>query len=1128
MKLIEHLIKPTVTGEGTVRAWEETVLIPTYETGPEEKNPIFLEKRVYQGSSGAVYPYPVIEKIYDEKHDKPYKALFLENEYLKIMILPELGGRVQMAYDKIRKRHFVYYNQVIKPALVGLTGPWISGGIEFNWPQHHRPSTFLPTDYTIEEHADGSRTVWCNEVERMSRTKGMHGFRLYPGKAYLEVAVKIYNRTPFPQTFLWWANPAVAAKDDYRSVFPPDVHAVFDHGKRDVSAFPIATGVYYKQDYSAGVDISRYRNIPVPTSFMAIRSEYDFIGGYEEDTRAGLLHVADHHVSPGKKQWTWGNGDFGRAWDRNLTDEDGPYIELMTGVFTDNQPDFSWLQPCEEKSWSQYFMPYSEAGTVKNATRDAVVNIEVCGRQADIVVYTTSAFKDLSVILKDPSGRILFSRQADISPAEPFKSTVAIDNLRPEDIVFELRNPDNGLMLSYRAEKPEAKQTPEPARAAKTPAEINSAEQLYLTGLHLEQYRHATYNPMDYYMEAIRREPGDVRSNNAAGLWYMRRGQFAKAEPYFRRAAETLTERNPNPYDGEPYYNLGWSLTMQGRLDEAADALHKSTWNAAWQDPAYLALAQITLRRVKSDADLNRALEMAERSLVRNWHNHKARQLKASVLRLTGRKEEALAWIEDSLRLDGFNIGCLFEKYLITGDRSVMDGINTLIGGKVHVYIEYALDFTAAGLYREVEEFLGNAVADGGNAYPMVYYILGYTASRCGLADKAKDYYTKAAQMPPDRCFPNRIEEVNILQEAMERNPSDAKAPYYLGNFWYAARQYDEALRCWEKSAALDPGYPTVFRNLALAYYNKRNEKQKAEEFLLRAFALDTSDARILMELDQFYKKTGAAHTERLALLEKHFTLVEQRDDLFVEYITLCNSLGEYETAYRLLNSRKFHPWEGGEGKVTGQYVFCRIRLACAAIREGRFEKALELLKETEVYPHNLGEGKLANAEENDIHYYMGLAYRGLGQEAMASKYFRKATLGSDEPRQAFFYNDQQPDKIFYQGLAWRVLGDENKARSRFDKLISHGAKHLSDDCKIDYFAVSLPDLAIWDDDLNKHNRVHCRYVMGLGHLGLGGLTAANENLSAAHTLNINHQGAQMHLEEAEWLLNTSKAEVYP
>ena len=182
-----------------VKAWKEPVIIPTYEIGAAEKNPIFLEKRVYQGSSGAVYPYPVVEKIATEPVPHEWQAVWMENEYVKIMILPELGGRVQMAYDKIKQRHFVYYNSVIKPALVGLTGPWISGGIEFNWPQHHRPSTYLPVDCTIKENADGSVTVWVSETERMFHQKGMAGFTLRPGCAYLEIKGQLYNRTDLPQ-----------------------------------------------------------------------------------------------------------------------------------------------------------------------------------------------------------------------------------------------------------------------------------------------------------------------------------------------------------------------------------------------------------------------------------------------------------------------------------------------------------------------------------------------------------------------------------------------------------------------------------------------------------------------------------------------------------------------------------------------------------------------------------------------------------------------------------------------------------------------------------------------------------------------------------------------------------------
>lgn len=1106
-KITSYLIQSTVN-TSEVRAWEEDIMLPTYAIGAEEKNPIFLEKRVYQGSCGSVYPYPVVEKISDEKKDKLYHALFIENEYIKVMILPELGGRVHMAYDKVKQRHFVYYNQVVKPALVGLTGPWISGGIEFNWPQHHRPSTFLPTDFSIEEHPDGSKTIWCNEVERMFRTKGMQGFRLYPGKAYIEINVKIYNRTAFPQTFLWWANPAVVVNDHYHSVFPPDVNAVFDHGKRDVSSFPIATGVYYKQDYSAGVDISKYKNIPVPTSYMAIKSKYDFVGGYEEHIHGGLLHVADHHVSPGKKQWTWGNGDFGQAWDRNLTDEDGPYIELMTGMYTDNQPDFTWLQPYEEKSWVQYFMPYSEVGYVKNANKDLLLNVENEDGKGKLTVYATGVNKELHVLVKDTlTGATLLDKVVRISPDDPFHADFETGTLKDEDILAEIRNEEERLLIAYQAEKPEIKPIPDPAKAAKDPKDIASIEQLFLTGQHLEQYRHATYNPMDYYLEALRREPGDVRCNNAMGLLLMRKGQFAQAEAYFQTAVKTQTERNPNPYDGEPYYNLGWSCLMQDKIEEAYDAFFKSAWNAAWQDAAYYAVAQIDTRK----GDFEKALDKIDRSLVRNWHNHKARQLKASILRKLGRKEEALALIEESLKIDGFNMGCRFEQYLLTQDENLLTEMQHLMRRRSHSYIEYALDFAMAGLYDEAILLLECHTKECDNIYPMVHYALGYFHARKGEEAAARACYEQAEKADHAYCFPNRIEEVLILQNAMEVNPRGAKAAYSLGNFWYAARQYDNAVACWETSANADPTFPTVWRNLSLAYYNKQEQTAKALEALEKAYSLDTSDARILMELDQLYKRLGRPHAERLALLEAHPAETDSRDDLSIERITLYNQLGRYQEAKDLIAARKFHPWEGGEGKITGQYVLCHVELAKIALKEGRYADALELLEKTDSYPYNLGEGKLINAEENDIWYYKGEAYKGLGEEQNAVICFQKATVGSSEPQQAFFYNDAQPDKIFYQGLAWRALGDEAQARSRFNKLIKHGEKHLFDKCRIDYFAVSLPDLAIWEDDLDKRNRIHCEYVMGLGYLGLHDNEKATECLDEVRRLDINHQGAQIH-----------------
>src|SRR5271165_5484288 len=372
-----------------VEVRRETVVLPTYEPGRPDRNPMFLEKRVYQGSSGRVYPLPFTDRIADSPQPRAWEAVFIENEYVRVMILPALGGRIHRAQDKTNGFDFFYRQNVIKPALVGLAGPWASGGVEFNWPQHHRPATFMPVETVIERHADGAQTVWSSDHEPMNRMKGMHGVCLHPGRAYVEVKVRLYNRTPFVQSFLWWANVATQVHELYQSFFPPDVHYVADHARRAMSSFPLCEGSYYGVDYAerartgvpaaerpahfvpdgsyAANDLSWYANIPVPTSYMALASEQDFSGGYDHKRQAGVVYVANHHIAPGKKQWTWGNQQFGYAWDRNLTDSDGPYIELMAGAYTDNQPDFSFLAPGETKTFSQYWYPIQQIGPAQAA-----------------------------------------------------------------------------------------------------------------------------------------------------------------------------------------------------------------------------------------------------------------------------------------------------------------------------------------------------------------------------------------------------------------------------------------------------------------------------------------------------------------------------------------------------------------------------------------------------------------------------------------------------------------------------------------------------------------------------------------------------------------------------------------
>lgn len=1041
-----------------VEALITKITIPTYEIAEYDKNPMFLEKRVYQGSSGRVYPHPVCEGVADEKTDKEYTAVILENDYIYVMILPELGGRIQRLLDKTNGYDAVYYNHVVKPALVGLAGPWISGGIEFNWPQHHRPSTYDPVDYQVLNNADGSVTCYVGETEKMFHTKGQAAYTVYPDRAYLEIKGRVYNPTDRPQTFLWWANPAVPVNDYTRSIFPPDVNAVMDHGKRDVSKFPIADGVYYKVDYAPGTDISRYKNIPVPTSYMAYHSDYDFIGNYDDSKSAGLLHVADHHVSPGKKQWTWGNGDFGQAWDRNLTDEDGPYIELMTGMFTDNQPDFTYLKPQEEKSFVQYFMPYKKCGAVKVANEQLAINVENNNGKLKVLVYCSCDNTKFRLLIENNNHQVL-DKAISLNAADCYYEELsAISNIQELKVSVLV---DDKVILTYEP-KPNTMPIPGAAPEMETPENVHSIEELYLDGMHLEQYRHATFRPEDYYLEGLKRDAGDLRINNAYGRLLYARGRFEESIPYLEAAIKRATFRNPNPYDCEPYFNLGNSLLMVGRQDEAFDAYYKATWDGNIAGKAFYKLATIACINEKYED----ALHFVEEALVRGSHNLKARTLKSALLRKIGKGDQAKNFSFETKAFDPLDMGAAYELAKISGEYTDFQKLMRNDSGN---YIELALTYMESGFIDEAVGVL--RMYDGIN--PMISYYKYYMtneSSDLSEAETADSLY----------CFPNRIEDIKVLDKAYKAGGN--MAGYYLGLIHYDKGNWEIAKTLWE--AVLEKiSLPTVYRNLSLLYFNKLHDAKLAKTFIAKAFEMDETDARVFFESDQLLKVLDEAVEVRLSRMEAHPQLLEKRDDLYTEYISLLNQTGQHKKAYDLMMAHKFHPWEGGEGKITREYRIALIEMAKETALEDK-NKAKELLKEALVYPYNLGEGKLIGQLDNDIYYYLGT----LSEDDEANDFYKLGARGEMVLTSAMYYNDQPPEMVYFRNLCMAKLGQQNEAKDSFIKMIDYGNLHMNDHMKIDYFAVSLPDFLIYEGDLDKRNVKHCGNMIELGERGIAQL----------------------------------------
>ena len=1127
MATVARLLLPDAPTElhGAVRAWEQSVTIDTYEPQPPNRNPMFLESRVYQGSSGKVYPLPIIDGIGEHSHPRDWRALHIENEFLRVMLLPELGGRIHIGLDKTNGYDFFYRQNVIKPALVGLAGPWASGGVEFNWPQHHRPATYMPMATLIQTHDDGSSTIWCSDHDPFARMKAAHGVCLRPGKSVLELKVRLYNRTGLRQTFLWWANAATRVHELYQSFFPPDVHFVADHAERAISKYPLCMGSYYGVDYAkravegvpaeempsqflargsyAPNDLRWYANIPVPTSYMAVHSDADFFGGYDHRHRAGLVHVANHHIAPGKKQWTWGNHDFGYAWDRQLTDCDGPYIELMAGVYTDNQPDFSFLEPGETKTFTQCWYPIREIGIAHAANVRAACHVEENAGQLQIGIHTTEKFEGAVVSAMfetHPESPARVTWTVDLQPATPAHLEAAMpvgESLDRCTIVLSDAQGSEVLRYAHSTNPSDNSFPPAPATEPPSPTDVENIDDLFLIGQHLEQYRHATRDPIPYWLEALRRDPGESRCLEAVALWQLRRGEFGEAERSLLQAIERLTKYNGNPPTGSAFYHLGIARRYLSRDKEAYDALYKATWNYAHRSAAFCSLAEIDATQQR----FTQAVEHLRQARRTNTDDLRVRNLEAVLLRKLGLRAEATELLRENAELDPTDA---WTQFLLHGTAPY--------DNQARLYL--AFDYARAGLFGDAATLCENAdLAANDGSIPVICYLLAFLYARQGLEFESDQWLQRASTASPDYCFPSRLEELSVLKWALDQNPEDRRAYYYLGNLLYDKRRHVEAIEAWENSARGWDALPTTWRNLAIAYYNVQNDADQSRQAFERAYALDPTDARVFFERDQLWKRIHVPSAQRLGEMESHRDLVDSRDDLSVEYIALLNQSGRHQSALDRISSRNFRAWEGGEGLVTEQYVRTHVALGRQALLRNNAKLALAHFGAALNSPHNLGESKHLLANQSNVYFWLGEAYDRVPQREQAACWWRKA-ISSERDFQEMSVKPFSA-MSFHRVLAYQRLDMREEANTLIADLSQYAEQLQRTEAKIDYFATSLPNTLLFKDDLAERQAMLAEFLRAQVLLASGETDGGEAALKRILARQPSHAAASDLLEEA-------------
>jgi len=1021
-----------------VKIYNKPLTLPAYGVREPEIMPDWGEYH---------YPYTMLDRLTNVKGSRTYNAIYLENEYVKAVVLPEIGGRLHEAQDKTNGYEFLYNQTTIKPALIGLTGAWISGGIEWNFPIGHRQTGFRATDWKLVSNPDSSKSAWVGEIDKLTGMRWSVGITVHPSRNWVETKVRLYNCTPFIQRFQYWATSAVRATYNYQAVIPGEI--MTGHGKHEFYHWPV----------NKGVDISYWKNTPPASSYFAVDSKSDFFGGYSPEDKGGMVHVADHQLVRGKKLWTWGTAPAGRLWEKLLTEGDLPYFEPQAGAYSDNQPSLFWILPGETKIFSHFWFPVRDIGVFDYANLEGTLKLDVKEGKVLFGWSPTGKNKNALIVLKQGE-KEFFRKTADTDPGHPYLGETSI--LPGGDlynISMEVLSSSGDTLLTYRHMKPVNPPLPSPLPPPLPPDKMTSQDELFLTGDALNRYEEIT-QAKAYYNEAIRRDSGDVRCNTALGIMALKDGLFIQAIKYFEKAIQ----RDETSY--EALYYKGLTQCHMGELTAAENSLNRASYSQTFYAPSHLELAQINA----SKGQFQKALDHIGRSIRSNGDNTGAMDVKALIQYKLNKYEEAIRLsraVLDTDPLDHFAQAILYLSDHKIKPEDSQTGLQykrlmDLTRADNDNHIELAIRFARSGCYQEAQqilEFINNSTP-GTTVSPLVYYYQAYFHSLTGDNKGVDDLYKKASFADSKYCFPNRLEDIEVLEKALVYNPKDAQANYLAGNFLYSRSRSTEAIAHWEKAMTLNTmntSNAVVFRNLGLAYTEK-DELVKAKNSYLSALKADPSAGKVIVELGLLNKKMNIPYPEQIDLFEKNNKVVSEYNQAATQLVGLYVITGRYQDALKWLKSIHFNSWEGQYG-IHQFWEQSNIKQGDIEYEKGHFEKALEYYRQADTYPDNLEVAEQPNTIHARNNFKIGLALLKSGKKPEAMDYFKKVIADSVDYANAFQY---------YRGQAYDALGEKEKANEVYSRMLSALDREKSDGSNVREKAVHIFCKSLASEGLGK------------------------------------------------------------
>ena len=1024
-----------------VNTKETHIVLKTYPVREEDKNPPFLLPGRWE-----IYPYTMMDDLSDSEIYRKYRAVILENEYLKVMIIPDLGGKIYSVYDKVSGRELFYKNSVVKTARIALRGAWVSGGVEFNFPNGHTVTTVSPVDYYVLKHKDGSATVFIGDTELVSRMRWCISITLRPGLRRIEQRTFIYNPTDVRNRFWYWANAAVPATNGLRFETPAEW------------AYCMGKVVKLRTEER---DLTWYRNWDHAVDLFSLGAHAEYVGWYLYDLDYGGVHVADRYLLKGKKFFTWGISGSGDMWTKHLTDYDGPYCEVQAG-FLETQYEYELMEPHQAYVFDEYWYPISGLKGLLYANKDIALNV-INGNEGVEIRINSVRTLPCRVEIVHEEGNIVIVKNIELTPDHVtiIKVDENIKKVLDKGATILIRDRRGRIIARvqlgrYATSIPQFEPRPKAATTLK-----GSPEELERAGIYFEQQKEIEKAEKAYKM-ALTKDPNYSQALKGLGILFYKKGKLDKARELLERA---ITRKK----DYEAIYYLALIARDEGDIDLAERYFGELTRSRAYSHLGYYNLGVCALIK----REYERSIEFFKEALKRETKDLKSLVLMAYALEKLGSRDKAKEYVLKAMTLDPLYPLAIYELYYITRESSegkaVIERIKNLIRPPDRVLIkgrpwyehliEVAIDYANIGDYIRAIKVLEDVVAIIKERYgeeylsPMIYYYMGYFYEKMGDLKNATECYEKGNKMNPDYVFPFRREDEEVLRRVITRVNS-WKPHYYLGNLLFARYRYEEAIHEWEAALKIGSNYSVLYRNLGLAYWRLKYNLEKAIRYYEKAVALDPYNIRAYVELSILYEIKGVT-SKRIQLLERAPEDVKRHDYILERLASAYLDAEMYKEALNILLSNRFRPWEGFY-VVRNIYEDTIIAYASQLLKKGEPKGAIKILSMYFKYPENLGIGRPARPIFTRAYYYMSLAYEALGEKDKALEFLKR---GIKENPNAF------SEDYYYRALCLRRIGLKDEADDAFREMMSISMNRIERG---------------WGDDLRNY------YMLGLALLGLG------------------------------------------